>query len=139
MQRIGETENVVGSIVALHRVPALAERKRAAEFADDLMAISHHPLGGQCDLMLPVAIDHPWAQFAASCARAAKIIRHIAESLEDHRVLELADVGAAAPRERNGAGVGFVAGQGFCSPDRGGSVRTFDRLARRQTAAFNRA
>jgi hypothetical protein len=64
MQRIGETENVVGSIVALHRVPALAERKRAAEFADDLMAISHHPLGGQCDLMRPVAIDHPWAQFA---------------------------------------------------------------------------
>ena len=49
MQRIGETENVVGSIVTLHRVPALAERKRAAEFADDLMAIPHHSLGGQCE------------------------------------------------------------------------------------------
>jgi hypothetical protein len=66
---------------------------------------------------------------AASCARTPEIIRHFAEGLKDHGIVELAEIGTAVSREGNRPGICFVTPHRVRAPDRGGCVRTFDRLA----------
>jgi hypothetical protein len=62
-----------------------------------------------------------------------KIIRHVTERLQNHRILELADLGTSLSRERrNGSGIRLPADE-RSAPDRGGGVWTLRRRRRAPT------
>jgi hypothetical protein len=69
-----------------------------------------------------------------SCADGNEIIRHVAEDLEDHRVVEFAEVGTATPRESNRARIRLIARHCGSAADRRRLVRTFDGLSGHQPA-----
>jgi DNA invertase Pin-like site-specific DNA recombinase len=72
---------------------------------------------------------------AGSCAVGCpEILRHLAEGLQDHGVVEFAKVRIAAAREGDGSRVRLIARHGPRSPDGSGSARAFDRLSGRQPA-----
>src|ERR1700733_6396581 len=67
-------------------------------------------------------------------ADKAKIVRHVPERSEDHRVFELAEFGTSLPREGDGSRVHLISGHCLRASDRSGGMRTFRRFARRQAA-----
>jgi len=63
-----------------------------------------------------------------------QIIRHLAKCFEDDGVAEFAEIEVAPAREDDDARVGLIVRHNLRAPNRGGAVRAFDRLSRRESA-----
>src|SRR2546422_8288406 len=63
-----------------------------------------------------------------------KIIRYIAERLEDHRVLKVAEIRTIDARERHSSRVGLISVHRVRTPEHGRRVRTLDTFSGDQAA-----
>jgi hypothetical protein len=63
-----------------------------------------------------------------------KVVRDFPESLQDHRVFELAEIGTSSSEERYRTGDRLTAGHRLRTPDCSGFVGTLDRLTGRAAA-----
>jgi hypothetical protein len=68
----------------------------------------------------------------------AEILRHLAESFQDHSVFEFAKIDIAAPRESRGVSVRIIARHSVSAADRGGFTLAFDCLSGSQPIVYVR-
>jgi hypothetical protein len=88
----------------------------------------------------PARMENPQQDIGSSANVVSgdelKIIRHVAERLEDHRIFKVADTGTIDTRERHSSGARLTSDHHVRTPQHGRRVRTFDGLSGNSAAVL---